>query len=112
VISLNLTPEQRLKLMSLAGIQNGDLFRFLGFSLNLQTGEFIDDLQKSVANPEVSNPTMYHQITELLVEYSGAAKKPLSGKQVKFRVGWRMRTRLCVKLLIRLLKPSPVAPIY
>jgi hypothetical protein len=29
---------------------------------------------------------MHHQITELLIEYSGAAKKPLSGRQVKFRM--------------------------
>jgi len=74
-----------LRLQSLAGLQNGDVLRFLGFSLNLQTGEFIDELQKGAANPEVSNPTMHHQITELLVEYSGASKKPLSGRQVKFR---------------------------
>jgi hypothetical protein len=80
--SLNLTSEQLLRLKNLA---EGDVFRFLGFSLNLQTGEFIDELQKGAANPEVSNPTMHHQITELLVEYSGAAKKPLSGRQVKFR---------------------------
>lgn len=66
-------------------MQNGDVFCFLGFSFNLQTGEFTDDLQKGVADPEVSNPTMYHQITELLDEYSRATKKPLSGKQVKFR---------------------------
>ena len=60
-------------------------FRFLGFSLNLQTGKFIDDFQKGVENPEVSNPTMHHQITESLIEYSSATKKPLSGRQVKFR---------------------------
>jgi hypothetical protein len=28
---------------------------------------------------------MHHQINELLIEYSGASKKPLSSKQVKFR---------------------------
>lgn len=86
MISLSLTSEQRLRLKNLAGIQNGDVFRFLGFSLNLQTGEFIDDLQKGVASPEVSNPTMHHQISELLVEYSGAAKKPLTDRRVKFRM--------------------------
>ncbi len=69
----------------MAGLQNGELFHFLGFSLNLQTGEFNDDLQKGLAEPEVSNPTMHHQITELLDEYSRATKKPLAGKQVKFR---------------------------
>jgi hypothetical protein len=85
VVSLNLTSEQRLRLKNLAGIQDSGDFRFLGFSLNLQTGEFTDDLQKGIANPEVSNPTMHHQITELLDEYSRATKKPLAGKQVKFR---------------------------
>lgn len=75
-----------MRLQNLAGIQNGDIFRFLGFSLNLQTCEFQDELQKGIENPEVSNPTMHHQITKLLVEYSGASKKPLSGKQVKFRM--------------------------
>jgi hypothetical protein len=83
---LNLTSEQLLRIKNLAGLQNGDVFRFLGFSFNLQTGEFVDDLQKGVADPEVSNPTMHHQITELLVEYSRASKKPLNGKQVKFRM--------------------------
>ena len=74
-----------MRLQNLAGLETADVLRFLGFSINLQTGEFIDELQKGAANPEVSNPTMHHQITELLVEYSGAAKKPLSGKQVNFR---------------------------
>lgn len=69
----------------MVGTHNGMPFRFLGFSLNLQTGEFNDDLQKGVSDPEVSNPTMHHQITELLDEYSRATKKPLAGKQVKFR---------------------------
>ncbi|NLF88402.1 DUF3786 domain-containing protein [Candidatus Bathyarchaeota archaeon] len=86
MVTLNLAPEQRLRLQNLAGTQNGEAFRFLGFSLNLQTGEFIDELQKGAADPEVSNPTMHHQITELLLEYSGAAKKILSRKQVKFRM--------------------------
>ncbi len=56
------------------------------YESNLQTGEFIDELQKGAADPEVSNPTMHHQITELLLEYSSAAKKILSRKQVKFRM--------------------------
>jgi hypothetical protein len=85
VVSLNSTSEQRLRLQNLAGLRDNGEFRFLGFSLNLQTGEFYDDLQKGIADPQVSNPTMYHQINELLDEYSRATKKPLSGKQVKFR---------------------------
>ena len=56
LITLELTAEQRLRLQNLAEIQVGDSFRFLGFSFNLQTGEFIDDLQKGVVDPEVSKP--------------------------------------------------------
>jgi hypothetical protein len=85
LVTLALSSEQRLRLQNLAGLQGGEAFRFLGFSLNLQTGEFTDDLQKGISDPEVSNPTMHHQITELLDEYSRATKKPLAGKQVKFR---------------------------
>lgn len=85
MVSLNLISEQCLRLQNLAGIQDSSEFRFLGFSLNLQTGEFTDDLQKGIADPEVSNPTMHQQITELLAEYSRATKRPLSGKQIKFR---------------------------
>jgi hypothetical protein len=85
LISLSLTFEQRLRLRQLAEVGDSSVFRFLGFSLDLETGEFQDDLQKGVATVEVSNPTMHHQITELLIEYSGAAKKPLGGRLVKFR---------------------------
>ena len=66
-------------------IENRVLFRFLGFSLNLKTSEFQDDLQKGTATVEVSNPTMHHQIIELLAEYSTATKKPRGGRLVKFR---------------------------
>jgi hypothetical protein len=85
MVTLTLSSEQRLRLQNIASLQNDEAFRFLGFSLDLATGVFEDDLQRGIANPEVSNPTMHHQITELLVEYSGATKKPRSGKQVKFR---------------------------
>jgi hypothetical protein len=64
LVTLNLTSEKRLRLRNLANFQTGDMFGFLGFSLNLATGEFQDDLQKGKAAPEVSNPTMHHQITE------------------------------------------------
>ncbi|HSV49525.1 MAG TPA: DUF3786 domain-containing protein [Candidatus Acidoferrales bacterium] len=85
MVTLNLTVEQRLRLAQLAEAGDSHVFRFLGFSLDLQTGEFQDDLQKGIADPEVSNPTMHHQIIELLIEYSHATKKPRNGNQVKFR---------------------------
>jgi len=85
MVTLDLSPEKLLRLKNLAGIQNGGVFTFLGFSLNIDTSKFEDDLQKGSATIEVSNPTMYHQITELLDEYSRASKKPLGGRAVKFR---------------------------
>jgi hypothetical protein len=51
----------------------------------LNTGEFIDDIQRGFSDPELLNPTMYRQISELLIEYSPAQKKPMSGKPMKFR---------------------------
>ncbi len=41
--------------------------------------------KRATATVEVSNPTMHHQIIELLVEYSTATKKPRGGRLVKFR---------------------------
>ena len=85
MVTLDLSHESLLRLKDLSGIQNGGLFNFLGFSLSIDTSNFEDDLQKGSAIVEVSNPTMYNQITELLDEYSRASKKPLGGRAVKFR---------------------------
>jgi hypothetical protein len=59
--------------------------RFLGFSFNLDTAEFHDDLQTGISEPEMLNPTMHHQISEMLIEYSHSQKKQRAGKLVKFR---------------------------
>jgi hypothetical protein len=85
LVTLHVSVEQRLRLKSLSEVSDGDLLRFLGFSFNLNTGEFTDDLQRGVSEVEMINPTMHHQIAELLIEYSNAYKKPLTGKPTKFR---------------------------
>jgi hypothetical protein len=85
LVTLAVSVQQRLRLKSLAEVDDGGILSFLGFSFNLNTGEFTDELQRGVFEVELLNPTMYHQIAELLIEYSAAPKKPLSGKPVKFR---------------------------
>ena len=85
MVTLRVSVEQRLRLKSLSEVSDGDILRFLGFSFNLNTGEFTDDLQRGVSEVEMINPTMHHQIAELLIEYSNAYKKPLTGKPTKFR---------------------------
>jgi rubredoxin len=85
LVILNLTTDQLLRLRNFIGADKGNKFSFLGFSLDLETNEFDDDLQKNAATIELSNPTMHHQITELLAEYSQANKKPRNGKLVKFK---------------------------
>ena len=85
MVTLDVSVEQQLRLKKLACVGDESIFRFLGFSLNVATFEFTDDLQRDTTEVELLNPTMYHQIAELLIEYSGAAKKPRSEKLVKFR---------------------------
>jgi hypothetical protein len=85
LVALTVSSEQRLRIKSLAEVGDEGILRFLGFSFNLNTAEFTDELQRGVAEVELSNPTMHHQLAELLIEYSGAQKKPLIGKPTKFR---------------------------
>ena len=85
LVTLDLSFEQRLRLKQLAGIGDEDILRFLGFSLNLPTAEFVDELQRCVSEVELLNTTMHRQVAELLIEYSNAAKQPLTGKLVKFK---------------------------
>jgi len=85
LVILKLTTDQRLRLRNLIEAGKSNKFSFLGFSLDLETNEFHDDLQNNAATIELSNPTMHHQITELLAEYSQATKKPKSAKLVKFK---------------------------
>ncbi len=85
MVTLHVSVEQRLRIKALAQVGDEGILHFLGFSFNLSTAEFTDVLQSDVAEPELLNPTMHHQIAELLNEYSNAQKKPLVGKPTKFR---------------------------
>lgn len=84
---LDLMPEQKLRIKQLANVGVNNIFQFLGFSLNLDTNDFYDLLQENTQATEVKlkDPTMYHQITELLTKYSLVTKKSRTGKLVKFK---------------------------
>jgi hypothetical protein len=84
MVALNFPFEQRRNLERFAEVVGDNIMRFLGFSLNLDTADLIDDLQSRAAEHEMLNPTMYRQIAEVLIEYSGATKKHVSGKLTKF----------------------------
>jgi hypothetical protein len=60
-------------------------FSFLGFSLDLQTGDIQDVLKQKSAEPKLKDPTMHQQIAELLFKYALAGKHDRSGKLVKFK---------------------------
>ncbi len=86
MVKLNLLPEQRLKLKQLADVGEDNIFRFLGFSLDLDTTDFHDVLQENASTAiELKDPTMYSQITELLASYSHSERRELNGKLVKFK---------------------------
>ena len=86
MVKLNLLPEQRFKLKQLANIKEDNIFRFLGFSLELDTSDFHDILQENASTViELKDPTMHSQITELLSSYSRSEKRALSGQLVKFK---------------------------
>ncbi len=86
MVKLNLLPEQRLKLKQLADDKEDNIFRFLGFSLELDTSDFHDILKEKASTIiELKDPTMYSQITELLSSYSRSEKRVPSGKLVKFK---------------------------
>lgn len=87
VITLDLSSEQRLKLKQLNDDTNSNIFQFLGYELDLETSKLQDCLQKMFSTQvlEVKDPTMFSQITELLINYSNANKKPTTNNLVKFK---------------------------
>lgn len=80
---LDLSTETLQRLKHLTNKSNE--FVFLGFSLDLQTGDFQDLLQKESPSPKLKDPTMHQQIAELLLKYALAGKQSLTGKLVKFK---------------------------
>ncbi|MDR0318457.1 MAG: DUF3786 domain-containing protein [Nitrososphaerota archaeon] len=84
MVALNLPRETLDKLKWM--INNSEnTFCFLGFTLNLSTGDLQDDLQRNVPSPQVKDGTMYNQIVELLIKYASTSKPVKVGKLVNFK---------------------------
>lgn len=66
-------------------INSSENISFLGYSLNLQTGNLQDVLQQNVVTPELKDSTMYNQLTEILIKYASAGKHIRVGKLVNFK---------------------------
>ncbi|MCL1977185.1 MAG: DUF3786 domain-containing protein [Candidatus Bathyarchaeota archaeon] len=77
--------QEALDRLKCATSDSGNIFHFLGFSLNLQTGDLQDVLQQKIVSPAIKDSTMYNQITELLVKYAFAGKHVRIGKLVTFK---------------------------
>ena len=78
---LNLQTEQLKKIRQLTKVEKARSYQFLGYSLDLETGEFLDLFEKGV----VHNEWALQNLTALLVHYSLANETPKSGKLIKFR---------------------------
>jgi hypothetical protein len=81
---LNLTQETLNKLKCITN-NSANLFHFLGFSLDLQTGNLHDVPQQNVLSPEVKDSTMYTQLVEVLIKYASAGKHVRANKLVNFK---------------------------
>ena len=78
---LNLQAEQIEKIRHLAKVGKDHTYQFLGYTLDLETSEFHDLLEKGTVHSEWGVQSM----TTLLVHYSLADETPKSGKLVKFK---------------------------
>jgi hypothetical protein len=112
MVHLNLSQETLDKLKCM--LKNPeDTFYFLGYTLNLSTGDLHDVLQQNVALPQVKNDTMYQWIAELLTKYASASKPVKVGKLTKFKDfsgGYAYEGafhRRVVELIVRLFGKTP-----
>jgi hypothetical protein len=78
---LNLQAEQLEKIRHLVKVGKDHIYQFLGYTFDLETGEFHDLLEKDTAHSEWGVQNM----TALLAHYSLANETPKSGKLVKFK---------------------------
>jgi hypothetical protein len=78
---LNLEEEQLKKIRHLTKVGEGNLYQFLGYTLNLETNQFQDLIEKSTVHGDWGVQTM----TALLAHYSLANETPKKGKLVKFK---------------------------
>ncbi len=84
MVNLNLSQETLDKLKGMLK-NSGDSFCFLGYNLNLSTGDLHDVLQQKVASPQVKNGTMYQLLAELLTKYTFSSKPVKVGKLTSFK---------------------------
>ncbi|MDR2707598.1 MAG: DUF3786 domain-containing protein [Nitrososphaerota archaeon] len=84
MVNLNLPQETLDKLKWMVNNPENTLC-FLGFTLNLSTGDLQDVLQQKVTSPQVKDGTMYSQIAELLIKYASTSKPVKVGKLVNFK---------------------------
>jgi hypothetical protein len=78
---LNLQEEQLKKIRVLTKVGEDNTYKFLGYTLNLETNQFHDSLEKSTAH----NDWGVQSMTALLAHYSLANKTAKTGKLVKFK---------------------------
>jgi len=78
---LNFQPEELDRIRHLGKVGKDNTFHFLGYTLNLETSEFKDSLEKGALISERN----YQGMNAFLVHYSLAKETHRSGKLVKFR---------------------------
>jgi hypothetical protein len=78
---LNLQEEQLKKIKQLTKVGEDNMYRFLGYTLNLETNQFHDSLEKGTLHNDWGVQIM----TALLAHYSLANKTAKTGKLVKFK---------------------------
>jgi hypothetical protein len=78
---LNLREEQLKKIKQLTKVGEDNIYRFLGYTLNLETNQFHDLLEKGTVHIDWG----VQNITALLAHYSLANETAKTGKLVKFK---------------------------
>jgi hypothetical protein len=78
---LNLQEEQLKKIKQLTKVGEDNTYHFLGYTLNLETNQFYDSLEKGT----VHNDWGVQSMTALLAHYSLANETAKTGKLVKFK---------------------------
>jgi hypothetical protein len=81
LIKLKLQDEQLKKLRHITKVEEDNTYQFLGYTLNLETNQFHDLLEKGTAHSDWGVQNM----TALLAHYSLANVTAKTGKLVKFK---------------------------
>ena len=81
MIKLNLEEEQLKKIRQLTKVGEDNTYHFLGYTLNLETNQFHDLLEKGTVHSDWGVQNM----TALLAHYSLANETAKTGKLVKFK---------------------------